>query len=156
MDACWGLSYLSDGPSEQIQVQKPSPPCAMTRVFGGEPMLAADPGDTYHHRHHHHLHLCNQAVIQAGCLPMLVALLDSPIVEVLSPTIRTIGNLVTGSDTHTQMVVEANVLTPLRKLVASSKPDIVRLSPPYSLPLPATNPGHSRAARQLLCVRLCV
>lgn len=151
MDACWGLSYLSDGPSEQIQVQKPSPPCAVTRVFGGEPKLAADPGDTYHH--HLHLHLCNQAVIQAGCLPMLVALLDSPIVEVLSPTIRTIGNLVTGSDTHTQMVVEANVLTPLRKLVASSKPDIVRLSPPYSL---RTRDTHGLLVNHRACVCVCV
>jgi hypothetical protein len=43
-------------------------------------------------------------VIDTGVLPALVGLLDHVFVSILIPTIRTLGNLVTGNDNQTNEV----------------------------------------------------
>ncbi|KAK3198062.1 hypothetical protein Dsin_021477 [Dipteronia sinensis] len=63
-DACWALSYLSDGTNDKIQ-----------------------------------------AVIEAGVCPRLVEFLTHPSPSVLIPALRTVGNIVSGDDLQTRVLM---------------------------------------------------
>lgn len=65
VDACWALSFLADGPQNQIQ-----------------------------------------AVIDSAIIPYLVPQLQNPEPKIVMPALRTLGNIVTGSDAQTQVVVD--------------------------------------------------
>eukprot|EP00899_Mesostigma_viride_P007416 jgi/Mesvir1/16676/Mv15078-RA.1 len=75
-DACWALSYLSDGTNDKIQ-----------------------------------------AVIEADVCKRLVDLLSHHSPSVLIPALRTVGNIVTGDDNQTQMVINCNALPALHNLL---------------------------------------
>jgi len=75
-DACWALSYLSDGTNDKIQ-----------------------------------------AVIEAGVCRRLVALLSSTHASVLIPALRTVGNIVTGDDYQTQIIINCRALPSLLALL---------------------------------------
>eukprot|EP00898_Chlorokybus_atmophyticus_P004637 jgi/Chlat1/5174/Chrsp33S05153 len=75
-DACWALSYLSDGTNDKIQ-----------------------------------------AVIEAGVTRRLVELLSHHSAAVLIPALRTVGNIVTGDDVQTQIVINCNALPSLHNLL---------------------------------------
>ncbi|KAK1385089.1 Importin subunit alpha [Heracleum sosnowskyi] len=78
-DACWALSYLSDGTNDKIQ-----------------------------------------AVIDAGVCPRLVELLLHPSASVLIPALRTVGNIVTGDDMQTQVIIQHQALLCLMNLLTNS------------------------------------
>ncbi|XWS14233.1 hypothetical protein CRYUN_Cryun36dG0105600 [Craigia yunnanensis] len=78
-DACWALSYLSDGTNDKIQT-----------------------------------------VIEAGICPRLVELLHHPSQTVLVPALRTIGNIVTGDDSQTQVVIDNQSLPCLYKFLSQN------------------------------------
>ncbi|KAG8370621.1 hypothetical protein BUALT_Bualt13G0002400 [Buddleja alternifolia] len=78
-DACWALSYLSDGTNDKIQ-----------------------------------------AVIEAGVCPRLVELLLHPSPSVLIPALRTVGNIVTGDDVQTQVIIENRALPCLLNLLTQN------------------------------------
>ncbi|RYQ90086.1 hypothetical protein Ahy_B09g096372 isoform B [Arachis hypogaea] len=78
-DACWALSYLSDGTNDKIQ-----------------------------------------AVIEAGVCPRLVELLMHPSPSVLIPALRTVGNIVTGDDMQTQVIINHQALPCLLNLLSNS------------------------------------
>ncbi|CAN1281392.1 Importin subunit alpha-2 [Linum perenne] len=101
-DACWALSYLSDGTNDKIQ-----------------------------------------AVIEAGVCSTLVQLLLHPSPSVLVPALRTIGNIVTGDDSQTQVfrfrhvflsllnylaVIQADLIGPLVSLLQNAEFDIKKES----------------------------
>ena len=62
VDACWALSFLADGPQNQIQ-----------------------------------------AVIDSQIIPYLVPKLQNTEPKIVMPALRTLGNIVTGSDAQTQV-----------------------------------------------------
>ncbi|MCL7031362.1 hypothetical protein MKW94_027533, partial [Papaver nudicaule] len=78
-DACWALSYLSDGTNDKIQ-----------------------------------------AVIEANVCPRLVELLMHPSPSVLIPALRTVGNIVTGDDMQTQIIIQHQSLPCLLNLLTNN------------------------------------
>jgi len=61
-----------------------------------------------------------------GVVPQLVSLLGHSNVSIVTPSLRTIGNIVTGDDTQTQLVIESGALKPLRNLLHHSKAQLVK------------------------------
>lgn len=78
-DACWALSYLSDGTNDKID-----------------------------------------KVIQSGVARRLVELLMHPSASVLVPALRTVGNIVTGDDHQTQVIINCGALSCLLNLLTTS------------------------------------
>jgi hypothetical protein len=91
-DAAWALSYLTDGSNDQIQ-----------RVLEGtfhltsEPILVQKPG--------------------TALVKRLVGILDVAATTTLTPVLRTVGNILTGNDVQTQLVLEAGVLPVLEAML---------------------------------------
>ncbi|KAI3849425.1 hypothetical protein MKX03_030821 [Papaver bracteatum] len=61
-----------------------------------------------------------QAVIKAGVCPRLVDLLLHPCPTVYTPSLRTIGNIVTGDDEQTQVVIDNQVLSCFHQLLTQN------------------------------------
>jgi len=61
------------------------------------------------------------AVIQSGAVPRLINLLGHKSNNVKHPALRTIGNIVTGDDTQTQIVINNNALPQLLVLLSNAK-----------------------------------
>ncbi|GBG33431.1 Importin subunit alpha [Hondaea fermentalgiana] len=83
VDACWALSYVSDGENERLD-----------------------------------------AIVQTGVCPTLVKLLRSGMSKCVPPCLRTLGNIVTGEDKHTQAAIDAGLLRELQELFQHPKMSI--------------------------------
>jgi importin subunit alpha-1 len=60
-------------------------------------------------------------VLKTGVVPHLIKLLDHPYLSILIPALRTLGNIVTGSDMQTTQVVEFNALPKFIELLSHDK-----------------------------------
>lgn len=67
-----------------------------------------------------------EMVLKSGVLDRLVALLSHPNPNIKIPALRTVGNIVTGTNFQTKMVIEANALPQLVSLLDNSHHGIRR------------------------------
>ena len=65
-----------------------------------------------------------QAVIEAGVCQRLIELLMHQSTAVQTPALRTVGNIVTGDDLQTQIIINCNALPCLVRLLESPRKGI--------------------------------
>jgi hypothetical protein len=85
-DACWAISYISDGEDDRIQ-----------------------------------------AVVEAGLVPRLVKLMKSSNQSIVTPALRAVGNIVTGTAEQTQAALDMGALAAVRDIMeSSSDPSVLK------------------------------
>ena len=67
-------------------------------------------------------------VIDAGFVPYLVPLLGHQEVKVVTAALRAVGNIVTGTDDQTQVVLNCDALKYFHSLLSHSKPKINKVN----------------------------
>merc|ERR1712156_685615 len=67
-----------------------------------------------------------QCVVDAGVIPSLVTLLGYGEISVMTPSLRTLGNIVTGNDSQTDAVLAAQSMPVFAKLLQHPKMNIVK------------------------------
>ncbi|KAK2094847.1 hypothetical protein P7K49_026263 [Saguinus oedipus] len=82
-DTCRAISYLTDGPNEQIIM-----------------------------------------AVKTGVVPQLVKLLGASELPTVTPALRAVGNIVTGTDEQTQVVIDAGALAVFPSLLTNPKANI--------------------------------
>ena len=65
-----------------------------------------------------------EMVVKTGVVPQLVKLLGPTELPIATPTLRAIGNIVTGTDEHTQVVIDVGALAVFPSLLTNPKTNI--------------------------------
>jgi len=124
-DACWALSYLSDGSNDKIQAVIEAGVCRrMVELLMHTSYSVQTPalrtvgnivtGDD----------LQTQIVINVSALPCLLALLSSPKKGIRKEACWTISNITAGNKAQIQCVIDANIIPPLIQLLNNAEFDI--------------------------------
>eukprot|EP01098_Paradermamoeba_levis_P007322 TRINITY_DN3018_c0_g1_i1.p1 TRINITY_DN3018_c0_g1~~TRINITY_DN3018_c0_g1_i1.p1 ORF type:complete len:555 (-),score=172.84 TRINITY_DN3018_c0_g1_i1:445-2010(-) len=124
-DACWALSYLSDGTNDKIQAVIESGVCRrLVELLFHSSFSVQTPalrtvgnivtGDD----------LQTQIIINVGALPCLAQLLSSPKKGIRKEACWTISNITAGNKSQIQNVIEANIISVLVDLLQNAEFDI--------------------------------
>jgi importin subunit alpha-1 len=124
-DACWALSYLSDGSNDKIQAVIEAGVCRrMVELLMHTSYSVKTPalrtvgnivtGDD----------LQTQIIINVSAPACLLSLLNSPKKGIKKEACWTISNITAGNKAQIQVIIDANIIPPLINLLANAEFDI--------------------------------
>ncbi|KAH8743334.1 armadillo-type protein [Diaporthe sp. PMI_573] len=120
INACWAISYLSDGSNDKIQaVIEAGIPHRLVELL----MHASTSVQTPALRSVGNIvtgdEVQTQTIINCGALPCLLSVLSSNKNSIRKETCWTISNITAGNSTQIQAVVDANIIPPLIHLLSN-------------------------------------
>ncbi|GJR70938.1 importin subunit alpha-2 [Tanacetum coccineum] len=122
-EACWALSYLSDGPNDNIQAVIDSGVCCRLVKLLDSPFVLIPALRTVGNIATGN-DIQTRCIINLEVLPRLLKLLTNDNKSIKKEACRTISNINFGNKDHIQKVIDAGIIDPLVDLLENSESDI--------------------------------